>query len=88
LYGYSDFVGIEEITPKARLPPNDPEGIAAISRWLSEATPPVWAQDDSNDPGGDRRCDPKYLDQGRCDPFGIDQKLGSGPVVSLRSTTG
>ena len=30
----------------------DPEGIAAISRWLSEAIPPERPPDNSNDPGG------------------------------------
>ena len=68
-----------------------PAGVTAISRWLSEATPPVAEIGDEPHPGGMAEIEgfqgEYWLPSGI--PAGMREVAGDRvPVVSLRSTTG
>jgi hypothetical protein len=66
-----------------RMQQKDPGGVTAISRWLSEATPPEAIDSSRIDPGGGRSTR-----ESLCDPSGVGISYDRQPVVSLRSTTG
>ncbi|MFL5240549.1 MAG: hypothetical protein ACJ8FY_00425 [Gemmataceae bacterium] len=63
---------------------HDPEGVTAISRWLSEATPPVDDARIQNDPGGVAES-PRFIQMPSATPAGSNRYYGrsSGGIAAL-----